>query len=218
MVLLLSAQGAVSCSDSSSYTTVTSSLWCLAQGCWCPALALRSYAKVAAPLVDSYQLACCCALTPLDVAVLYQLRAPGSGDLVHPFVKPWFTTWESAAACWVRPTLSGLSFVTQKMLASACYSSGSCAQAGLLFPLVEHALARRRRPPATSDALEQPLLQDSGKVSSHGVQLSSRTAAAVKPAGRCGRCWCLQKASSSRQVHVWGRQQLSTGRSSLQME
>ena len=41
----------------------------------------------------------------LCAAVLFQLSAPGSGGAAHTFVKPWFTTWESALACWVRPFL-----------------------------------------------------------------------------------------------------------------
>ena len=35
------------------------------------------------------------------VAVLFQLEGTGLHGTVHTFEKPWFTTWESAAACWV---------------------------------------------------------------------------------------------------------------------
>ena len=34
----------------------------------------------------------------LSCAVLFQLQAAGSGGDVHPFEKPFFTAWESAAA------------------------------------------------------------------------------------------------------------------------
>ena len=36
-------------------------------------------------------------------AVLFQLEALGADHHLHHFEKPWFTTWESAVACWVRP-------------------------------------------------------------------------------------------------------------------
>lgn len=34
-------------------------------------------------------------------AVLYQIRGTGLHGQRHTFEKPWFTSWESAAACWV---------------------------------------------------------------------------------------------------------------------
>ena len=37
----------------------------------------------------------------LACAVLYQMKVLGLHGKVHTFEKPWFTTWESAAALWV---------------------------------------------------------------------------------------------------------------------
>lgn len=34
-------------------------------------------------------------------AVLFQLRGSGLHGTHHTFEKPWFTTWESALACWI---------------------------------------------------------------------------------------------------------------------
>ena len=71
------------------------------------------------------------------LAVLFQLEGTGLHGKVHTFEKPWFTTFESAAACWVSILMfwlantwhrarapSGLPAEQEPLLASAQSTAG----------------------------------------------------------------------------------------------
>lgn len=65
-------------------------------------------------------------------AVLYQLSGAGLDGVVHHFEKPWFTTLESALACWVSLILFSLgSWFMQSR------KSGTSAEGNLSQPLLQ---------------------------------------------------------------------------------
>ncbi len=75
-------------------------------------------------------------------AVLFQLNGYGLDWTVHTFEKPWFTTFESALACWVTLALFALA-----NLARRCWGRAPQRQA-----------ARVRRAVANGNTAYQPLL------------------------------------------------------------
>ena len=75
-------------------------------------------------------------------AVLFQLNGYGLDWTVHTFEKPWFTTFESALACWVTLALFALA-----NLARRCWGRARQRQA-----------ARVRRAVANGNTAYQPLL------------------------------------------------------------
>ena len=47
-------------------------------------------------------------------AVLFQLNGNGLHGTIHTFEKPWFTTFESALACWVTLLLFALAILAKR--------------------------------------------------------------------------------------------------------
>lgn len=76
--------------------------------------------------------------------MLFQLDGYGLNGTVHTFEKPWFTTFESALACWVTLALYALA-----NLALRCWGRAR-----------QRLAARVRRSIANGSAAYQPLLGD----------------------------------------------------------
>ena len=73
-------------------------------------------------------------------AVLFQLNGSGLHGTVHTFEKPWFTTFESALACWVTLLLFALANLAKRCWGKArrrCRAAASSSEAnGSAEPLL----------------------------------------------------------------------------------
>lgn len=87
---------------------------------------------------------CCC-------AVLFQLNGDGLHGTVHTFEKPWFTTFESALACWVTLLLFALANLAKRCWGKARRRGRAAASRNEANGSAEPLLPRGEEEGATED-------------------------------------------------------------------